>query len=617
MTTTNRREKFEELAQQAEQDYRHNSKKYKNKIRLLVLLGYGYIVFILAALLGIVALSIFLSIKTSWFWLLLIKKKLIIILVVLIYVLFKALFIKIPAPEGYRLNKKQAPELFKHVNVLRKSIKAPKIHEIIITTEFNAAVQQTPRLGLIGWQKNSLILGLPLLMTLSDKQTLSVIAHEFGHLAGAHTKFNGWVYRARTSWIHIATGLQLSSVTDKLFGRFMNWYAPYFSAYTFALARANEFEADKIACQLTNKTDLSMALTKTHVLPQILVDKYWQKLQRQAYINDQIEEQSFSKLYQSIQDNQPDEKEISWFTEECMRQQTNYSNTHPSLADRLKPLNAKPMWDNSMKKSAINTWFNNKAQDILKAFDQQWKHENQQSWEQLYQQGQNAQKRLQLLKEQSESNDQIEQMVEQAQITHFLFGKSKADPLYKKIFEIDPKQPEICLYFGSQLLCKGDHKGLDLLQPLMNEQAFIIPAGEVLYDYFIKSKQHESAKIILEKIEQKQDTDNQFYHEINTLTENDKFHQDDLNDEEYAELNQHLAEQELVTHLWIAKKPLDSYPEQRMHIIVYQLKHHENEQSWLDWLEQHWPVEGIYFSINMKQHKKLTRKIIKSSRKIK
>ena len=135
--------------------------------------------------------------------------------------------------------------MYAEIDALRKQLKAIKIHEIILTDEFNAGIMQTPRLGVFGWYKNTLILGLQLLLALSPEQARAVLAHEFGHLSGNHSRLNGWIYRARTSWYRVMDAF------DRTGGwgtgpmrKFFDWYAPYFNAYSFALARANEAAPD-------------------------------------------------------------------------------------------------------------------------------------------------------------------------------------------------------------------------------------------------------------------------------------------------------------------------------------------------------------------------------------
>ncbi|MFT4584050.1 MAG: Zn-dependent protease with chaperone function [Gammaproteobacteria bacterium] len=142
---------------------------------------------------GVLAVSIY----STALLIILIKKKLIFLIVPAIWILTKSLWVKLEAPGGYRLAKKNCPQLFEEIDSLRRSLKALKIHEVILTADLNAAISQTPRLEVFGWQKNTLILGLELLLTLSPEQARAVVAHEFGHLSGNHSRFAGWIYRIR------------------------------------------------------------------------------------------------------------------------------------------------------------------------------------------------------------------------------------------------------------------------------------------------------------------------------------------------------------------------------------------------------------------------------------
>ena len=70
----------------------------------------------------------------------------------------------------------------------------------IIDDEFNACIVQIPRFGLFGGARNYLVIGLPLMQTLTVEQFAAVLAHEYGHLSGAHGHFSAWIYRLRVTW---------------------------------------------------------------------------------------------------------------------------------------------------------------------------------------------------------------------------------------------------------------------------------------------------------------------------------------------------------------------------------------------------------------------------------
>ena len=72
-------------------------------------------------------------------------------------------------------------------------------------------------------------------------------------------RFGAFIYRLRLTWgtIQDLTG-QWQGWASKPFRSLVGWYAPYFNAYTFVLARANEYEADATSarnpCGSTNRS---------------------------------------------------------------------------------------------------------------------------------------------------------------------------------------------------------------------------------------------------------------------------------------------------------------------------------------------------------------------------
>ena len=79
----------------------------------------------------------------------------------------------------------------------------------------------------------------------------AVLAHELGHLSRHHARFGNWIYRIRQTWDRLLAILaNEGSLATKPFAKFLGWYAPYFNAYSFVLARANEYEADAASMRI-------------------------------------------------------------------------------------------------------------------------------------------------------------------------------------------------------------------------------------------------------------------------------------------------------------------------------------------------------------------------------
>ncbi|TXK76733.1 M48 family metalloprotease [Paenibacillus sp. N3.4] len=180
-------EKFQKFTEKLKIKAEKNPRWYKTKVFGLAMVGYLYLFVVLAILFAVVGIVVY-SIYTKTFHL--IFAKLLIPVFVLLYVLVKSLWIHIEAPTGLRLDKQNTPLLIEEIERMRKQLKGFKVDEIQLNNDFNAAIIQVPRLGVFGWYKNILVVGLPLMMALSKEQFQAVLAHELGHLSGAHGRFS-------------------------------------------------------------------------------------------------------------------------------------------------------------------------------------------------------------------------------------------------------------------------------------------------------------------------------------------------------------------------------------------------------------------------------------------
>ena len=107
---------------------------------------------------------------------------------------------RVPPPQGEPVTPTQAPALFEAIAGMRRRMKGPRVHQVLVVDEVNAAVVQRPAFGLVGFPRNDLLPGLPLLHSMAPDEALAVVAHGYGHLAGWYGRFGAWIYRLRHTW---------------------------------------------------------------------------------------------------------------------------------------------------------------------------------------------------------------------------------------------------------------------------------------------------------------------------------------------------------------------------------------------------------------------------------
>ena len=181
-------QEFEALVARLDQEARRHPAKYRLKVILLAYAGYAYVALVL-----LVAAGLFFATIPAAVYLKALVIKLALIFGGFFWVVAGAMWVRLEVPKGRPIANSEAPELFALIDKLRRSLGAPRFHHVLITDDFNAAVVQIPRLGLLGWYRNTLLIGLPLMKALNRQQLAAVLAHEFGHLAGGHGRLGNWI----------------------------------------------------------------------------------------------------------------------------------------------------------------------------------------------------------------------------------------------------------------------------------------------------------------------------------------------------------------------------------------------------------------------------------------
>ncbi|MGH8547670.1 MAG: M48 family metallopeptidase [Methylococcales bacterium] len=570
-TTTYSRVRFEELIDRAEIEIAQRPDAYKRKLALLALLGYGYLFGILMITFGLIGFCILAASKSTVFTLLLIKKKLGLFLLVVVYVLCKALWVKLDPPSGYRLERRQFPILFREVDELGKRLRAPKIHEIVLTPQINAGIQQTPRLGVFGWQKNTLILGLLLMLGLSKPQLIAVIAHEFGHLSGNHSRFNGWIYRVRTAWWRIMEAFkQAGGVAAVVFGRFFDWYAPYFNAYSFALARANEYQADAVSAQVTSNSVVTEALVQTNLLSALLETEYWGKLDVQIEASRRVHDSMFSELRRYLERDPFSREERHDAIKKLLNETTGHSDTHPSLKDRIDALTNEIPVPHRPEVSAAETMFGEQLDQILKIFDSQWARDNARSWAERHEYLTESKLELSKLeKKQQQTELNNEERWKLAAWTEEFRRDEDPLPLYLSYWYDNQEDPSANYAVGRLMLKHGNADGLVHLIKAMREQRAVIPACQLAFNSHREWGNTAAAEEFRLKAEKQMDLFRQAEDERAAVCKRDAFENHGLGPEAIQTIRRQLQTIPKLQSAWLCRKTLRFFQDDPAFVLIY------------------------------------------------
>jgi Zn-dependent protease with chaperone function len=471
-------QQFENLVDRLESDADRSPTLYKLKLGVFALLGYFYIAAILLLLLAAAGLivAVIIAGKSA------VLVKLIIPIVVLIGLVLKSLWIKLAAPQGRRTTKREHPRLFAVIDEVRRAAGAPRAHEVQLTNDLNAAIVQVPRLGLFGWHKNYLILGLPLLQIMSLDEFKAVLAHEFGHLSGAHGRFGAWIYRVRAGWSRLSESLQRQEHWGQfLFVPFFNWYAPRFAAYSFVQARQQEYEADRLAAETVGAGALANALVRLNLKGEDLERSYWPSIFKAADDQPTPNVTPFRGLMSA--ERRGFLPEAAEQLRQALERTTSTADTHPSLRDRLAALRRPAAVPGEIACSAAEALFGAQLDELAAQFDRDWSGAVDEWWRNRHAHVQNGRAKLEALATKHEQLNDVE-LYEYALLVEEFEERDKAFEIYKTlVLERGAKQG--AKYAYARLLLEQDgNAAIALLEEVMRDMPeATLPACDLIVGY--------------------------------------------------------------------------------------------------------------------------------------
>jgi Zn-dependent protease with chaperone function len=413
-----------------------------------------------------------------------------------------ALFVRLPAPQGEEITRSQAPAMFNAMDDMRRRMKGPRFHHVLITDDVNAAVMQRPLFGLFGWPRNYLILGLPLLESLSPQEALAVVAHEYGHLAGSHSRFGAYIYRLRNSWGTVQELAQRwEGWSGKPMQKLVGWYAPYFNAYTFVLARANEYQADAASAELVGANVAASALKRVH-LAVAHRDVFMKEVIDGIATQEQPPHDLAWQWAQHVRRDPGEGFALGWLRDALARQ-TDATDTHPALTQRLAALlRAGP--DVEMLpapidgSSAADAWLGAHVAKLRTHMQNAWRERVAEPWAERHQEWQRQKQRLVVLNEQAELSQ--EERLERIRLRMQLEPSHDARPDLIE-FNHDFADHAVALYLEADLrLDKDDESGLALLDRVMTlDPEAIKPACERAFAFLTKRGAKDGARVYEER----------------------------------------------------------------------------------------------------------------------
>jgi hypothetical protein len=486
-----------------------------------------------------------------------------------------ATWVRSPGPAGKRVTEPEAPELFACLSELRRELRAPRIHEVWVDGGFNASVAQFPRLGIVGPQRNVLLLGLPLMLGLQASELRAVLAHELGHISRRHGRVGAWVYRLRITWERLSLRLEAVGTWSALLVRpFVRWYVPRFERASLALARRHEHEADHAAARAVGAETAASALVRTEIGNALLLERFWPELWKRAD-TESDPPQLIDLMGHALQESGAHPDAERWRAA-ALDADWAAGSAHPPLRARLAALGLEPEQvrprPSRVTAPAAEVLLGVEQLDSLsEALDALWQEEAGPAWREQYEDARTADARLRELEANGDWRSlQLQELQEYAGLASRLHGLEAARPAWERVLALEPGSDEALLALGQLAAERDDQNAEELLEQAARREPLYAPhALATLAESLARQGRRREAAACRQRAAEAQVLVEQAHAERSRLTPSDEVVEHGLPPEAVREIAAVLDRDDIARAYLARKSPetlADRYP---VYIVGY------------------------------------------------
>ena len=470
-------QRYKALIERLQVQAREAPQAYRSRVMLLAALGYAAIGAVLLVAVGLPVGIVVALLATGreldpWLLMVLVPQGFFAAMVV------RALWLRFGVPSGYRLAPGEAPGLEAEIERLRLAAGAPPLEAVVIDSELNAGAASMPRLlGVLG-HHHYLVIGLPLMRLLDTAELSAVIAHEFGHFRGGHGRFSAWIYRVRISWYRMAEAMAGGGGSmSRLFLKFFAWYVPYFNAYSFVMAREDEFEADAVSARVAGESARVSALIRLAHASQWVERRFWPNMQTRMRAQPQPPVQ-FNAMFAAALRNLPPIDIPRLLASEA--RDNDLTDTHPTLPQRVSAVGAAP----ALREQAVSAiaLLGESLSTIERKLDTQWRDDIKTPWASQYAAAESERHRLDALERRGDLDPA--ETLQYAQLIESLRPDIEPLRFYERALACAPDSATAQFKVALLRTEAGDVAGVGQLRQAMSLDAGAIrPAFEKLRGY--------------------------------------------------------------------------------------------------------------------------------------
>lgn len=524
-----------------------------------------------------------------------------------------SLWVRFDPPHGIELTVEEHPDLHALIAETGRLAGGVRFQRVMLDGEMNASVVQNPRLGVLGWYRSYLVIGLPLMESLSTEELQAVLAHEFAHVAGADGKTGAWLHRTRATWERVVAHMSAGPYCP-LLPRFFNWFWPRFNSRAFLLSRLNELAADRVSAATVSASILSSGLQRLAVQGERLEDDFWDPMERMILGSGPLPENAMEQMATLLRAEPAATKAGQWL-QKALAKTSGSTDCHPALSDRLKGLGCQT--GEGLESLGRITPVTSSAEELLRPaftakaraiFSREWLAQALKSRESGIA-GQEARLHARSVKE---AWNRIAALCR-------LDGLEKIQPEVLALLERRPNHSGALFLRGCHLADKGDPASTKFLEQAAADPTLSVRAYEMLARFHSRFGRTEETASLKERAERHERELRAALVERSQVTKDDSFLPHDLCSREIESLRRTLDGEVIIRRAWAGARQVNHFPSWRHLVLVLDVRwpafkpvSKKMQEQLISKILESWEVDGYVHAVRFDEN---TRPILRSLRR--
>lgn len=288
------------------------------------------------------------------------------------HISFNIITINFAAIPGLEIKRKSALVLYKLLHDIQQYYPKAKIKQIIVSGNFELKLVKVPFTGIPLFHRNVLVVGMPLMMTLSPNQFQCLCTREIIQYSNNRPFSATWINQLRDTWNRYRVTLKPQScIGHQVLYWFFYIYSPLYNVFSLPARLSDELNADRNALDLVNSDELLSALQASMRANNYLRKDFWPRIEKTSKCgsNGVRPLSLLSRTAKSVlmQNNSNEWLKNHYIKEECTNKQL------PPLKQRMDNLGLSELTlPPDLKQTAAEYYFQDHYAKLIVMSDNNW-----------------------------------------------------------------------------------------------------------------------------------------------------------------------------------------------------------------------------------------------------